>query len=104
MMTLLRYSAPILAISGILAPLIPAQTPQTSTNIQSNVESLQQRYRQPQLEATSGIVPVPIEMGNIVLRPGYLLDMTVFNMPEMGALLRVDGEGNIQVPMVGALH
>ena len=55
---------------------------------------------------TSGgsLTSVPEDFSKLTLASGFLLSMTVYDMPEISGDLRVDGSGNIEVPMSGELH
>jgi polysaccharide export outer membrane protein len=46
---------------------------------------------------------VPEDLGNSPLNAGYLLHMEVYGAPDMSVQLRVDTNGDINVPLVGAL-
>ena len=47
---------------------------------------------------------VPDDFSTVTLGPGYLLDMEVYDMPEISGQIRVDNNGDITVPMAGTLH
>ena len=47
---------------------------------------------------------IPDDFSSVALGPGYLLDMEVYDMPEISGQLRVDNNGDITVPMAGTLH
>ena len=47
---------------------------------------------------------IPEDFSSLKLAPGFLLSMEVYDAPELSTSLRIDGEGNIQVPMVGDVH
>ena len=53
---------------------------------------------------TSGITAVPEDFSKLTLSSGFLLSMTVYDMPEISGDLRVDDRGNVDVPMAGDLH
>jgi polysaccharide export outer membrane protein len=52
----------------------------------------------------STLTAVPEDFSKITLAPGYLLQLDVYNTPEMSVTLRVDQKGDISVPLVGAVH
>jgi polysaccharide biosynthesis/export protein len=54
--------------------------------------------------ATPGITSVPEDFSKLTLSAGFLLSMTVYDMPEISGDLRVDDLGNVDVPMAGDLH
>jgi polysaccharide export outer membrane protein len=47
---------------------------------------------------------VPEDFANVRLGPGYLITLDVYNVPEMSASLRVDANGDVTVPLIGAVH
>jgi polysaccharide export outer membrane protein len=54
--------------------------------------------------ASPGISAVPEDFSKLTLSSGFLLTMTVYDMPEISGDLRVDDSGNVDVPMSGELH
>jgi polysaccharide export outer membrane protein len=54
--------------------------------------------------ASSGVSAVPEDFSKLTLGSGFLLTMTVYDMPEISGDLRVDESGNVDVPMSGELH
>ncbi len=54
--------------------------------------------------ASSGVTAVPEDFSKLTLSSGFLLSMTVYDMPEISGDLRVDDSGNVDVPMAGELH
>ena len=52
----------------------------------------------------TSLTVVPEDFSTLKLAPGFLLGMQVYDVPELAADLRVDGNGDITVPMVGQLH
>jgi polysaccharide biosynthesis/export protein len=53
---------------------------------------------------STGITAVPEDFSKLTLSSGFLLSMTVYDMPEISGELRVDDSGNVDVPMSGELH
>lgn len=83
------------------APSVGQQNPIVSSNITENPGAT---GRRPQPPAQSGLVPIPEGFENLMLSPGDLLQMDVYDVPEMTTFLRIDGQGNVAVPLVGAVH
>ena len=52
----------------------------------------------------NGVSAVPEDFSKLTLSSGFLLSMTVYDMPEISGELRVDDLGNVDVPMSGELH
>jgi polysaccharide biosynthesis/export protein len=53
---------------------------------------------------SSGVTAVPEDFSRLTLNSGFLLSMTVYDMPEISGELRVDDSGDVDVPMAGELH
>ncbi len=47
---------------------------------------------------------VPEDFANLLLEPGFLLDLAVYDMPEISSQLRVDHAGDVTVPLSGTVH
>jgi polysaccharide biosynthesis/export protein len=60
-------------------------------------------HTRPQTTSGNAITSVPDDFSTATLAPGFLLDMQVYDMPEISGQLRVDNNGNITVPMAGSL-
>ncbi len=60
--------------------------------------------RQSIYQNSPGPVVVPEGFDTLQLSPGYLLYMTIYNVPEMTTELRVDAQGFITLPLAGAIH
>lgn len=43
-------------------------------------------------------------MVNITIQPGDLLEIYTFDVPELTAKVRVEGDGSIELPLIGRLH
>jgi polysaccharide export outer membrane protein len=54
--------------------------------------------------SSMGVVEVPEGFEKLKLQPGYLLQMDIYNVPEMSAELRIDTQGAITIPLVGPVH
>ena len=54
--------------------------------------------------ASPGVSAVPEDFSKLTLSSGFLLSMTVYDMPEISGELRVDDSGNVDVPMSGELR
>jgi polysaccharide export outer membrane protein len=53
---------------------------------------------------TGGLVVVPEDFSKLTLAPGFLLNLQVYDMPEINSQLRVDESGNVNLPLAGAVH
>ncbi len=47
---------------------------------------------------------VPEDFAKLKLAPGFLLAMEVYDAPELSTDLRIDANGEVVVPMIGAVH
>lgn len=52
----------------------------------------------------SPVTAVPRDFSSLKLAPGFLLSMEVYDTPEYSSDLRIDSNGNVNVPMVGSVH
>jgi polysaccharide export outer membrane protein len=50
------------------------------------------------------LAAIPEDFSTLQLAPGFLLSMDVFDTPEYSLDLRIDSNGNVNVPMIGRLH
>lgn len=50
------------------------------------------------------LIAVPEDFSKLKIAPGFLLNVQVFDEPEMTGTLRVDDSGNIAVPLAGTIH
>ncbi len=53
---------------------------------------------------TSTTPVVPEDFAKLLLAPGFLLDLQVYDMPEISSELRIDSAGDIEVPLAGKAH
>ena len=47
---------------------------------------------------------VPEDFSKLLLAPGFLLDLQVYDMPEISSQLRIDDAGDVAVPLSGPVH
>lgn len=52
----------------------------------------------------SPLAAIPENFTTLQLGPGFLLSMDVFDAPEYSLDLRIDPDGNVNIPMVGSVH
>jgi len=50
------------------------------------------------------LIVVPQDFSTLRLAPGFLLNLQVYDMPEINSQLRVDNDGNVALPLAGAVH
>lgn len=59
----------------------------------------------PAAGASSGaLTAIPDDFAELRLAPGILLNMTVYDEPELTTAARVDDKGNITLPLIGTVH
>ncbi len=49
-------------------------------------------------------LPAPRNSDALLIGPGDLLDLTVYNVPELTLRVRVDENGNVRLPLIGNTH
>jgi len=96
------------ALAGLMcsvaAPL-SVFSQQSSPAVVSNIyEGSRSTSRQSRQITSAGVVAIPEGFENLTLSPGYLLDMNIYNVPEMSAQLRIDAQGFATVPLIGPVH
>ncbi|SEB39370.1 polysaccharide biosynthesis/export family protein [Terriglobus roseus] len=52
----------------------------------------------------SGMTVSPEDFEKLKLAPGYLLQMEIYDTPEMSREMRIDAQGNVTVPLLGSIH
>lgn len=52
----------------------------------------------------TALAPVSVDVANLTIAPGFLLSMDVYDTPEFSSDLRVDSNGDVTIPMIGAVH
>jgi polysaccharide export outer membrane protein len=52
----------------------------------------------------SGPVEVPDDFATLTLAPGFLLDIQVFDEPQLSGTVRVDEKGQVKLPLIDAVH
>ena len=78
---------------------------QSEVAIQANIgDGMSSARHTQQPISTAALSPVPEGFENLVLAPGSLLHIEVYGVSEMSIELRVDAEGNVAIPLLGAVH
>jgi polysaccharide export outer membrane protein len=72
-----------------------AQAPEIPANIEQ-IPGVSQRHVPSQ--AATAMTVVPEDFASAKLTPGYLLELEVFNVPEMTRIIRVDQKGDLTIP------
>jgi polysaccharide biosynthesis/export protein len=93
------------ALMCSLAAPFTALSQQSAPGVRSNIyEGSRATTRQSRQINPSGVLAVPEGFEKLTLAPGYLLDMNIYNVPEMSSQLRVDARGFVTVPLIGPVH
>jgi polysaccharide biosynthesis/export protein len=79
---------------------------QVSPAINSNLEQTAgtTSTRRSLSPSSGGPSILPEDFSKLRLDTGYQLELDVFGAPEMSSSLRVDDDGNINVPLIGTVH
>jgi len=83
--------------------LCPAQqvSPAISSNLEQTAGTTSTRRS---LSPSAGPAALPDDFAKLRLDTGYQLELDVFGAPEMSCSLRVDDDGDINVPLIGIVH
>lgn len=86
-----------------LGSLCTAQqvSPTISSNLEQTAGTTSTRRS---LSPSAGPAALPDDFAKLRLDTGYQLELEVFGAPEMNSSLRVDDDGNVIVPLIGAVH
>lgn len=87
----------------VFGPLCGAQqvSPTISSNLEQTAGTTSTRRS---LSPSTGPAALPDDFAKLRLDTGYQLDLEVFGAPEMSCSLRVDDDGNVNVPLIGTVH
>jgi polysaccharide export outer membrane protein len=78
---------------------------QTSPGVASDIHGGTHASIRPSRQLNSGaVVAVPEGFEKLTLAPGFLLDLNIYNIPEMSSQLRIDSRGFATVPLIGPVH
>ncbi len=95
----------VFATACIFSPMLRAQVQPVAREYSPTTPgSTNQTRASARNAATSTTNMVPEDFSKLVLAPGFLLDLQVYDMPEISSELRVDDAGNINVPLSGPVH
>jgi polysaccharide export outer membrane protein len=82
-----------------------ARAQQAATMAVANIEDTGGlSNRKAALVNRTGVVAAPDGFDHLKLTPGYLLQMDIYDVPEMSTSLRIDPQGNVSVPLLGSVH
>lgn len=92
-------------LSVILLAAHPAISQQVPAAIQANIgEASENAAKRSALPVQPELSAVPEGFDKLRLSPGYLLQMEIYDVPEMSTELRIDSQGNVTVPLIGSVR
>lgn len=78
---------------------------QSPATVQASIsETSSSTTRRPPTANEAGLTPVPEGFEKLHLTRGDLLQMDVYDVPEMSTELRIDAQGSVTVPLAGSVH
>src|SRR5580692_8202241 len=93
----------VVAAAFALANQSPASAQNNQQSPASNVATSAPRV-QNNPTAQNPLMTVPEDFAGLKLAPGFLLNVQVYDEPDLSARVRVDSEGNISLPFLKTLH
>lgn len=95
----------LIAQAGTLLAFGSLCKAQVSPAINSNLEQTAgTTSTRRSLSPPAGPTALPDDFTKLRLDTGYQLELEVYGAPEMSCALRVDDDGNVNVPLIGAVH
>jgi polysaccharide export outer membrane protein len=90
-----------LALTAMLLCLVPGARAQDNLpQLDGSIEGIN-LHRRPSIPTTPSVMSAPEDLTKAVIAPGFLLQMEIYNTPEMDTTLRVDANGRVSVPLIG---
>jgi polysaccharide export outer membrane protein len=93
----------VVAVAFALAYQSTASAQNNQQSAASNVTTSAPRV-QNNPTAQNPLMTVPEDFAGLKLAPGFLLNVQVYDEPDLSARVRVDSEGNISLPFLKTLH
>ncbi|MFZ0746660.1 MAG: polysaccharide biosynthesis/export family protein [Terracidiphilus sp.] len=95
----------VIAAAFLAFGLQPAVFCQAATSIPGNSSAGARENRStPGTNAQTPMITVPSDFADLRLAPGFLLNVEVYDEPDFSGLIRVDSEGNINLPFLKTMH
>jgi polysaccharide biosynthesis/export protein len=95
----------IVQVGGLLFVTSQCSAQHVSPVISSNLEQTAgTTSTRRSVTSAAGPTALPDDFTKLRLDVGYQLELEVFGVPEMSCSLRVDDDGNVNVPLVGTVH
>lgn len=98
------YNPPVIWLALLVPALVLAQVREPGTSQATESQSQDGRVSAAEYSSARNPLSTPITGTSAALGPGDLLEITVFDAPELTQRIRVDGRGNIQLALIGEIH
>jgi polysaccharide export outer membrane protein len=98
----LRLALVMATVPGLAQ--FPQQSGAGGSTSSSSLPLSSQPGRNPSAPASGSLSAVPEDFSDLRLAPGFLLDVQVYDNPDLASQPRVAQDGNITLPFVGAIH
>jgi polysaccharide export outer membrane protein len=99
------FSLLIAQAGGLLVFGSLCRAQQVSPSISSNLEATAgTTSTRRSLSPSAGPTALPDDFTKLRLDTGYQLELEVYGAPEMNCSLRIDDDGNVMVPLIGAVN
>ena len=100
-----RVTSMFIASMALVASFPSALAQQSSAMAIANIDNTAGlSARKPAVVNHTGVMAAPDGFDKLKLTPGYLLQMNIYDVPEMSTELRIDPQGNVSIPLLGAVH
>jgi polysaccharide export outer membrane protein len=90
------------ALALACQPAAIAQSNQQNTAPNSVPSSINRTQNLPTTQTT--LMTVPEDFASLKLAPGFLLNVQVYDEPDLSAHVRVDNDGNVDLPFLKTVH
>jgi len=93
-------------ISGLVAagPVLAQQTMLPNADGSNSTFSADSHARPTSTVSSGSLAAIPDDFSEMRLTPGVLLNVAVYNEPDLTTQARIDQQGNIILPLLGAIH
>ncbi|MGC2172649.1 MAG: polysaccharide biosynthesis/export family protein [Candidatus Sulfotelmatobacter sp.] len=96
--------APAASSEEIVAPALPAAEPISQAAAHTIPDSVDAAKSSPNRASTVSVAPVDENSSLLKLGPGDLLEVSVYNVPELTTKVRVGNSGDIYLPLIDYVH
>ncbi len=99
--------AACLAICGNLlwaTPALAQQGPMVNANGSNSTFASSVPTSRSSSPSSGTLTAIPADFPNLRLASGVLLDVAVYDEPELATQVRIDDQGNVSLPLIGSVH